>query len=1085
MSATRDPAERSDTIEHSDPAIAAVTTLGPLAVDGRPVRGDRLVALVRELIEARGRVVSTGALIEAVWQGGPPDDAAGALQALVSRVRRLGLSVEAGPGGYRVPAELLRVDTMTARGLADRSRAALRSGHAAAARAAADQARALFPDIPDLADAEHTRLFSDVVALRAEAALAGAGAFDESDLRRLAAHVPPDEPAAALLVRVLAAQGRVAEALDVVEQVRTELAERYGADPSPVLAGAHLAVLRGEVPGAGVPRPVAPSVLPPAWRRPATALLGREDDVAAVLAALATAPLVTVVATGGAGKTRLAGAVARRAPGPVRVVELAGLRSPDEVLPAVLAGCGGTDITAAGAGLPLERLALTPEERLRAIAPELDGLLVLDNCEHLLDATAAVVAELSAAAPELAVLATSRAPLALVGEVVHRLQMLPDAESLALLQARARAGGAVPTWDDERALALCHRLDNLPLALELAAARLRHMPIDDLLAGLDDRFTLLDDALRGLPDRHASLWAMVDWSRELLGAADRELLARLAVIPAPFTAELAAAVAATPDVRPGLANLVEQSLLSLESDGVTPRYRMLETVREYAEARLGDDAPAASDGLVRWARDEAVRLVRQYLGHDQLAAFARCATEQENLLAGLRRATARDDEVAVVEIAPALFHLWTVRGLHREASDRATGLLHGDEPAARLRSAITAGRAAGRPLPDADLLTWLCLLIGVNAGITGPARTGALARRALRLVLAERPEEISPSRRVLANALPGIQRLQPGSSTGGADELIACPDPYVRGLGLLLRATMWAHRGSSAAADPVADAEQAYRSFELAGDHWGMAMAAQTIGHSAGARGTGRATEWLARSVRHMELVGAAQDARSIGVLLDVQQALAGDQDAEKRLRDLTAAVRADHLDAVQAQLDLHDFDLVQAHLGLAHLAWQRADYDEVLAHGDAVSRASATRTDRLPQRQLLFQVAVAILYLRVAGARPETRPRTEAEAVRLLALVRDEAVSTRENPLAGAWALGGAELAMLRGAGETARELWSLGIRDGAVIALLFPPGEADRFAAPGDADQPTPPGDGRPGQRAAPDSRIRELMDGLLRKA
>ena len=249
---------------------------------------------------------------------------------------------------------------------------------------------------------------------------------------------------------------------------------------------------------------------------------------------------MTIVATGGAGKTRLAAEVARRAAAAgraVRVIELAGLRSPDEVLPTVLAALGGADTTATGGNLGLERRVLSPEERLRAVAPDLDGLVVLDNCEHVLDAAAAVVADLVAAAsPEVAVLATSRAPLGLVGELVHRLTALPDADALALVESRARAGGAVPTWDTERALALCHRLDNLPLALELAAARLRHMPIDDVLAGLTDRFALLDDALRGLPERHASLWAMVDWSRELLAPADRDLLQRVAVIPAPFTA---------------------------------------------------------------------------------------------------------------------------------------------------------------------------------------------------------------------------------------------------------------------------------------------------------------------------------------------------------------------------------------------------------------------------------------------------------------------------------------------------------------------------------------------------------------------
>ncbi|MET0495524.1 MAG: BTAD domain-containing putative transcriptional regulator, partial [Actinoplanes sp.] len=484
-----------------------ITTLGPLAVDGRPVRGDRLAAVIRELLDARGRTVSTGGLVDAIWPGEPPDNAAGALQALVGRVRRLGVPVLAAPGGYRVPADGVQIDAVTARTLADRGRQALAEGDAARARGCADAARALFPEVPELAEPGTARLFADVVTLRAEAALAGGGPFDEADLRRLVGRVPPDEPAAAMLVRVLAAQGRDAEALEMVEQVRTELADRYGADPSPVLAETHLALLRGQLVTA---RPNRTGNLPAAWRRAATPLLGRETDLAAVRKALSESPLVTVVATGGAGKTRLAAEIARTAAGPVRVVELAGLRTPAEVLPAVRA--------------VLDRRTLDHDDQFD---PELDGLLVLDNCEHVLDAAAAVVADLLNTAPEVAVLATSRAPLGLAGEVVHHLEMLPDAEALALLEARARAGGASSTWDTDRALRLCHRLDNLPLALELAAARLRHMPIDDVLAGLSDRFALLDDALRGLPERQSGLWAMVDWSRELLGPAEQELLERL------------------------------------------------------------------------------------------------------------------------------------------------------------------------------------------------------------------------------------------------------------------------------------------------------------------------------------------------------------------------------------------------------------------------------------------------------------------------------------------------------------------------------------------------------------------------------
>jgi predicted ATPase len=1048
--------------------VLAITTLGTLAVDGRPVRGERLAALLRELIGARGRVVSTVALVEAVWQGDAPEDAAGALQALISRVRRLGVPVDAVAGGYRVPADRVEVDAVAVRLLVDRGRAALSSGDAVTARAAADQARALFPEVPELAAAGDSRLFAELAAVRAEAALAGAGAFDEADLRRLVAHPPPDEPAAALLVRVLAAQGRDAEALEVVEQLRTELADRYGADPSPVLAEAHLALLRGELKPSGAPRrPV--SVLPRGWRRSATTLVGREPDVLAVTAALAEAPLVTIVATGGAGKTRLAAEVARRSAGPVRVVELAGLRAPDEVLPAVLAVLGGADTTAAVPGITLERRVLSPQDRLRAVAADLDGLIVLDNCEHVLDAAAAVVADLLAATgPEVAVLATSRAPLALVGEVVHRLAALPDQEALRLLEARARAAGAVPAWDEDRALALCHHLDNLPLALELAAARLRHMPIDDVLAGLSDRFALLDDALRGLPERHASLWAMVDWSRELLGPDARELLQRLAVIPAAFTAELAAAVAGRPDVRRALADLVEQSLVSLDAESSSPRYGMLETVREYGEARLGDDAPAASAGLTTWVRAQAVGLTSRYVGPRQLDAFAECAAEQENLLAGLRFALAHDDQPAAVDIATALFHVWTVRGLHVEVSTWAGDLLHLDDPAARRRSALLHGRSAGLPLPDADRLAWLCLLVGLNAGITGPPRLIALARRALKHLVAERPGEVSSRQRALASALPAFDSYDPERSLLGAVELIDHPDPYVQGLGFFIRAAMRENGGMAEAS--AEDAELAYRRFEVAGDHWGMAMAAQAAGHWISSRGDTRAAEWLGRSVRHMELVGATQDARLIRVLLDVQQALAGDPDAEHRLRVLATSGQAD------------DNDAAQAYLGLAHLACQRGRYDEALAYGDAVSRTVEASADGSPQTRVICRVAVAVLRLRVAPAQPD--PDADARAAALLRLARDEALPVHDNPLLGTWALGGAELAAFRGADVAARDLWTLGMRIGANVGSLFPPGENGRLNAVlgGEDDRRQLLAAISPRAATAMSSHIRELMAALL---
>ncbi|MFI5930688.1 ATP-binding protein [Actinoplanes sp. NPDC051494] len=996
-----------------------ITTLGPLAVDGTPVGGKRLAVVVRELVAARGRAVSAAALADAVWQGDPPEDTTGAVQALVSRVRRLGVPVVAVPGGYRTPADAVETDIGAARELAARARAALRAGDPAAARTAADAARALFPEVPDLTGTEVARLFADVAAVRAECALAGAGAHEQDDLRRLAGRTPPDEPAAALLVRVLAAQGRDAEALDVVARLRADLADRYGTDPSPVVADVHLALLRGELTGTG-PRRAVRSVMPASWRRPGTVLVGRERDVTAVGSALATAPLVTVVATGGAGKTRLAAEVARRATGAVRVVELAGLRLPEQVAPAVLTALGGSETTTA---LAPERRVLSPRDRLRVAAAELDGLVVLDNCEHLLDAAAAVVADLLDAAPDVAVLATSRAPLGLAGEVVHRLATLPDDQALALLEARARAGGAMSAWDTGRALRVCHHLDNLPLALELAAARLRHMPIDDVLAGLSDRFTLLDAALRGLPDRHAGLWAMVDWSRELLAGDERELLQRLAVIPAPFTAATAAAVAGRPDVRRGLAVLVEQSLLVIEDGAGPPRYRMLETVREYGEARLGDRAPAMT-GLVSWARALAVGLSADIVGPRQLETIGVVAREQENLLAALRWALDTGDEPAAVDLAAALFYPAMIRGLHLEVSAWGGALLHAGDPVARSRSALLRGEGA-----DADRIALVSLLIGVNAGITGPMRLTVLANRTLRAVLSNRAAGISPRNTALAGVLPLMRDLHSGQARAGVDGLLAHDDPYVRAFGLFARSAI---RESMDGARVFEDAEEAYDCFEAAGDHWGMGMAAQGAGNSVDARTAGTAVAWLARSVRHMELIGADPEARSVRVLLDTQLALDGDAGAERRLHDTAVSGQA------------QEWDHAQAHLGLANLAWQRGDPATMLRRAAEIARAAHHLTDPQPHQRVLLRVAAAVLHLAATTGRPP------AAAAALLIRARDDISGGHDLSLLGAWAIGGALLAERRGGHDTARELWALGIRTGAALTTMFAPAEFAHLTAP-----------------------------------
>ncbi|MDM7829851.1 BTAD domain-containing putative transcriptional regulator [Cellulomonas edaphi] len=1030
-----------------------ITTLGELAVDGRPVRGERLAAVLRTLVDARGRAVSVGALAEAVWDGEPPQDETGAIQALVSRLRRTGVPILVAPGGYRLNADDVQVDAADARALADRAAAELRAGRPDAARLAADDARALFPAVPDLDDGDAARLFSEVAVVRAQAALAGAGALDGADLHRLVDRNPPDEPALALLVKVLAAQGRDAEALELVERVRAELADRYGADPSPVVVDAHLALLRGELapavattPAAGV-RTTPTLAVPPSWRRATTPLIGRDADLATVLAAVDHAPLVTLVATGGAGKTRLASEVARAVAAQgrsVRVVELAGLRSPEEVLPAVLGAIGGMDTTPARAELNVDRRLLDPVDRLRVAAADLDGLVVLDNCEHLLDAVAIVVADLlGVASPDVVVLATSRAPLGIVGEAVHRLGTLPDQDALDLLESRARAGRPGLTWDASRALELCHRLDNLPLALELAAARLRSMPVEDVLDGLSDRFGLLDDALRGLPDRHASLWAMVDWSRELLSPAERTLLQRLAVVGGSFSAEAAAAVAAdlpAAQVRRGLAMLVDQSLLSLaEQDDGPARYRMLETVREYGEARLDDagERDAAMTGLVGWAARRATELGAEFVGHGQVRAFNATALDADAMLVATRWALAHDDESAALDVLAALSWLWTVRGLHSEVVSWARRLLHLDDPRARVRSAFINGSRSGGQLPRADAAAMVGTFASVNSGVIASKRMAAIALRAVRTTLREREDELSPRTRAMAQTLSVIGTTDMTRVLEPADRLAQCGDPYLEGIGLFLRAAVLENEGD--AVESRVAAREAYRRFEAVGDHWGMGMAAQGIGQWIGSgRASAESEEWLARGLHHLEAIGAFGDAWSIRVLLDVQRALRGDAEAYTRVLDVASSDQVDQGDAAQA------------HLGLAHIAWTRGDRDQAATHVDAAVALVDEHPVNPPQARAVTRAVAAMIHLRrAADADDRVRTTAEERATRLLRGAGNDALASSDMPVVGTYALALAELAAFRGLTEVTVELYAMGMRLGANLQMMFELDEDGAVAA------------------------------------
>ncbi|HEX2165183.1 MAG TPA: LuxR family transcriptional regulator, partial [Thermoanaerobaculia bacterium] len=333
-----------------------------------------------------------------------------------------------------------------------------------------------------------------------------------------------------------------------------------------------------------------------------TRLVGREREVAEVRRLLAEERLVTLTGAGGIGKTRLALAVAADASGfadDVRWVDVAAVGEPQLVPQHVAAACGVWDGAAASA----------VDLLVGALAPE-SLLLVLDNCEHLVEASALLVDRLLRSCPRLRVLATSREALGIAGEqawLVPPLALPPEDETARagdVLAAAAvelfveRARGARPGFlladeDAPTVAQICRRLDGLPLALELAAARIKVLAPRELARRLDDAFALLTGGARTAPPRHRTLRATLDWSYRLLDEAERSVLRRLSVFLGAFDLEGAEAVAAGEGVEREavldlVAALVDRSLLTVESVAGRARYRLLETVRRYATERLAE-----------------------------------------------------------------------------------------------------------------------------------------------------------------------------------------------------------------------------------------------------------------------------------------------------------------------------------------------------------------------------------------------------------------------------------------------------------------------------------------------------------------
>ncbi|WP_344407617.1 ATP-binding protein, partial [Dactylosporangium fulvum] len=692
---------------------------------------------------------------------------------------------------------------------------------------AAAEAAAVAPAVT----ARLKQLVTEAATDLAEAELA-VGRHDAASARlaALLAEQPLHERAAALLMDVLTAQGRQGEALAVFERLRTDLADRLGADPGSALRERHVRLLRsGPAGDERAPGAAAPSNLP----EPLTSFIGREDDLARIDALLSTGRLVTVLGTGGAGKTRLAVEAARRRlgehPDGTWVIDLASVTEPAKVGAAVITTVGlrGSALFE-GSG----RVRAEGGSDVDVLADQLAGhqsLLVVDNCEHLIEAVARLTTTLLVRCPGLRVLATSRERGAVDGEPLVPLGPLglPEADADAAAARRApavrlfgeraaavRPGFAVDESTVGDVVQVVRGLDGLPLALELAAARLRTLSLPELAAGLSDRFRMLTTGSRTAVPRHRTLRAVIAWSWDLLGDDERVVAERVAVLSGGITVDAASAVCAGTAVHPGalpdlLAALVDRSLLQLAPE--PGRYRMLETLREYGIDRLA--AVGTLDHVRVLAARHFAALVAEYDPRlrtaGQMTALRVLGAEYDNVLAALRHCCDSGDGAAALRLALDLCWYWQMFGRHADATYW-------------LREALaTPGERAPVDVDCAEAVLVLSRMGAESDMITESyeqrrARSADLGRR-----LARHDEIPGP-----AGALSAVVLLIAGHNEvaqARLDRILAGPDLWLASLGHLFRAQMAENEGDLAAVHRHVTA--ALDGFRRIGDRWGQATA--------------------------------------------------------------------------------------------------------------------------------------------------------------------------------------------------------------------------------------------------------------------
>jgi predicted ATPase/DNA-binding CsgD family transcriptional regulator len=619
-----------------------------------------------------------------------------------------------------------------------------------------------------------------------------------------------------------------------------------------------------------------------------SSFIGREAELAEARTLVGESRLVTLSGAGGAGKTRLGLQVA------------AGLadETGDGVWFADLAPLADPDLVAVTVADALE-VRQEPGRPVADTVIEAVGsrslLVLLDNCEHVLDACAKLADALLRGCPNVSLLATSREPLGIDGEHVYRVPSMrtpadgDDAEAIRaceavrLLEDRAAAHGVTLAWDQETASVIgrvCRRLDGIPLAVELAAARLRVIPVTELEARLDQRFAILTGGSRVAPRRQQTLRAMVDWSWELLTGAEQAVLAALSVFAGGFGLAAAEAVAAgeevpSEEVALHLAALVDKSLVQFGDTGTGPdRYRLLETVRQYAAAQLDALGPAAADAARAAHRDYYLALAEaaapQLIGPDQAEWLDRLDAELGNLRAAIAFSQAQPDPEPGLRLAASLNLYWRARG-------------HAAEGAAALQALLGAAGAQEATLPRARALLAAAGLLDKTGG---HATAGDYCQEGLVIARAAGEERLI-AELLYMRALVLLRQGQPGAARPMIEQGLGLGrrlgEPYLTGCLLWTRSYARAREGDHAGA--ARDVAEALRLFRQAGDRLQVGATLGNLGYyelSAGDLDAARGH--LAESLDIARALNARSDIVYGTVNLGLAEYLGGSPDAAEAL---------------------------------------------------------------------------------------------------------------------------------------------------------------------------------------------------------